>query len=279
MESRPATLSPADLRRFERDGYVVVRQAFPRADALAMEGRWWSELADTHGIRRDDRSSWRQIPGNLKAAKRDPAQRAILTETVSGVFDDLLGAGTWSPPKDWGVTLVTFPQPGSWELPTHFWHWDNPAELHLDRPTGLFIVSFIGPVAPRSGGTLIISGSPRLLIQQLTALSADQRYGLGSKPWERFHHSHPWLMALTGHAPSPTDRIAAFMDRETIVEDVPLRVVELTGEPGDMIICHPLMVHCAGPNRGARPRFMRIKQQFFTREGRALFRSLISPRP
>jgi ectoine hydroxylase-related dioxygenase (phytanoyl-CoA dioxygenase family) len=77
-------------------------------------------------------------------------------------------------------------------------------------------------------------------------------------------------MALTGLAPSPADRIAAFMDRETIVEDVPLRVVELTGEPGDMVFCHPVMVHCAAPNRGARPRFMRIKTQILTHEGRAL---------
>jgi hypothetical protein len=82
-------------------------------------------------------------------------------------------------------------------------------------------------------------------------------------------------MALTGRAPSPGDRIAAFMDRETTVEGVPLRVVELTGEPGDMVFCHPVMVHCAAPNRGVWPRFMRIKQQFLTHEGRALFRSLI----
>jgi hypothetical protein len=37
MESQPTTLTPAGLQRFERDGYVVVRQAFRRADALAME--------------------------------------------------------------------------------------------------------------------------------------------------------------------------------------------------------------------------------------------------
>jgi hypothetical protein len=224
MASRP--LPPADLQRFERDGYVVARQAFPAADALAMEERWWRELRDTHGIRRDDRSSWRAIPGNLKAAKRDPAHAAILTETVRGVFDDLLGPGTWSPPKDWGLAAVTFPAPGRWELPTHFWHSDNPCEPHLDRPRGLFVVSFIGPVAPRGGGTLILSGSP-------------------------------------------------FMDRETLVEGVPLRVVELTGEPGDMVFCHPIMVHCGAPNRGVRPRFTRIKQQFLTHEGRAQFRAMI----
>jgi ectoine hydroxylase-related dioxygenase (phytanoyl-CoA dioxygenase family) len=51
------------------------------------------------------------------------------------------------------------------------------------------------------------------------------------------------------------------MDGETVVDGVPLRVVELTGEPGDMVFCHPVMVHCAAPNRGVRPRFMRVKQQ------------------
>jgi hypothetical protein len=39
-----------------------------------MERLWWRELEGTHGIRCDDRSSWRQIPDDLKAAKRDPAQ-------------------------------------------------------------------------------------------------------------------------------------------------------------------------------------------------------------
>ena len=84
-------------------------------------------------------------------------------------------------------------------------------------------------------------------------------------------------MALTGQAPSPADRIAAFMDEETMVEDVALRVVELTGEPGDMVFCHPLMVHCVAPNRGDRPRFMRIKTEVLTSEGRELRDSLYRP--
>jgi Phytanoyl-CoA dioxygenase (PhyH) len=276
MEVKPAILTPADRQRFERDGYIVVRQAFPHAAALAMEERWWSELAAAHGIRRDDRSTWHQIPGNLKAAKRDPAQAAILTETVRGVFDDLLGPGTWSRPRNWGVTLVTFPEPGRWEPPTRLWHWDNPCEPHLDRPRGLFVVSFIGPVAPRGGGTLILSGSHRLLIKQERQLPADQRRALDSKARERFYRLDPWLMALTGQAPSPADRIAAFMDSESTIDGVPLRVVELTGEPGDMVFCHPSMVHCRAPNRGRHPRFMRIKQQFLTHEARTLLRSFLA---
>jgi hypothetical protein len=198
----------------------------------------------------------------------------MLSGRVRGVFDDLLGPAAWPPPRNWGRAIVTFPEPGAWDVPARLWHWDNSCGLHLDHPTALFVVSFIGPVAPRGGGTLVLAGSPRLLIQQERRIPARQRTGLGALPWERFHRCHPWVMALTGQAPSPADRIAAFMDRETVIDGVPLRVVELTGEPGDMVFCHPLMVHCAAPNRGTWPRFMRIKQQVLTHEGRALRRGL-----
>jgi len=162
-------------------------------------------------------------------------------------------------------------------VPARHWHWDNPCDLHLDRPRGLFVVSFIGSVAPRSGGTVILSGSPRLLIQQESRIPASQRRGSIAVLRERFRRSDPWLRALTGQAPSPADRIAAFMDAETMVEGVPLRVVELTGEPGDMVFCHPVMVHSVAPNRGSRPRFMRIKTQVHTREGRELSSRLHRP--
>jgi hypothetical protein len=263
----PTTLTPSQIQRFERAGYLKVERAFSPADGLAMERNWWRELRDVHGIGADDRSGWRQIAGDLKAAKRDPLQARILTQRVRGVFDDLLGEGSWSPPRDWGRCLVTFPEPGDWRLPTRLWHWDNPCEPHLDRARGLFVVSFVGPVAPRGGGTLLLSGSPRLLAQQERAVPAERLPVSGARRWERFHRSHPWLMALAGLAPSPPDRVAAFMDREAVVDGVPLRVVELTGEPGDMVFCHPAVVHCAAPNRGARPRFMRIKTQVRAHEG------------
>ena len=62
-----------------------------------------------------------------------------------------------------------------------------------------------------------------------------------------------------------------------MVEGVPLPVVELTGEPGDMVFCHPVMVHSVAPNRGVGPRFMRIKTQVLTREGRELRDRLQQP--
>src|SRR4029077_14916839 len=150
MESQLTTLTASDIQRFKRDGYVVVRQAFSGADGLAMERQWWRELEDTRGIRPDDRSSGHQIAGDLKAAKRDPIQARILTGRVRGVFDDLLGAAAWSPPRDWRRPLVPFPEPGAREVPARLWHWDNPCDLHLEHPRALFVVILIGRVSPHS---------------------------------------------------------------------------------------------------------------------------------
>lgn len=270
----PTTLTQAERRQFETDGFVAVRGAFARDDAEAMEARWWAELAEVHGVRRDDPATWRQPMGDLKRPKTDTIQARILTSRMRGAIDDLLGAGEWEPPRDWGRALVTFPTPGAWDVPTGLWHWDSPLGLHRSGPAALFVVSFIGEVGPRGGGTLILAGSPRLLLRQEAALSGAERAADAATRRTLFQRSHPWLRALTGLAASPADRVAAFMGEGAEVEGVALRVVELTGAPGDVVLCHPAMVHCIAPNRGERPRFMRIRQQLLTREGRRQLRAL-----
>ena len=46
------------------------------------------------------------------------------------------------------------------------------------------------------------------------------------------------------------------MDTSTTLEDVDVRVVEMTGEPGDVYLMHPLMMHAPSPNRLAMPRMV-----------------------
>ena len=52
------------------------------------------------------------------------------------------------------------------------------------------------------------------------------------------------------------DRIQRYMNDGTIIDGVPLRVVELTGEPGDVIVMHSDTFHAAAPNRLTEPRMM-----------------------
>ena len=249
-----------------------------------MREAWWAELAEVYGVARDDRNTWRPILGDLKRPKSSPIEHKIGTARVRRVIDDLLGADNWQMPADWGRALVTFPEAGDWEVPGQagsgagLWHWDSPAGWHLDTLNALFVVGFIGAVAPRGGGTLILSGSPRLLHRHEAALVPQEQRSDARTQRRSFYRSHPWLSALAGEAPSPVDRIAAFMEVDTNIDGIPARVVELTGEPGDMVFCHPSIVHCVSPNRGSEPRFMRIKQQILTHAGHMLLKAARHPR-
>src|SRR5262249_48754098 len=147
----------------------------------------------------------------------------------------------WSPPRHWGRVLTTFPQGGAWELPTRIWHSDSLYLWHRDALNGVTIFSFVDSVAPRSGGTLIVAGS-HLLLRHYDAQLTDA--ARRSSRLEPFFDSHPWLAALAGRAPSPRNRTASFMEDDTDIRGVRVRVVELTGAPGDMVFAHPCIIHC-----------------------------------
>jgi hypothetical protein len=263
MHTDPKTLTETEVAQFRRDGFVVVKGAFARADADAMQDDWWRELFDLYGIQRDDRSTWHQPMRDLRRGKSSPQQTKIHTPRLHGVIDDLLGAGAWRWPKNWGRAIATFPQGGSWDVPglhdrrgPGLWHWDSPVEWHRDGLSAVFAFTFVGAVAPGGGGTSILSGSHRLLQKWDDEMMRGARDVRGQRDW--FHRAHPWVAALSGVSPTPADRRKTFMEDGVEIDDIHLRVVELSGEPGDMVLCHPTIVHCVSPNCGAWPRFMRI---------------------
>jgi hypothetical protein len=264
MQRLPTTLSKDEIEQFERDGFVVVKGAFAREDAEAMQDAWWQELFHLHGIKRDDRSTWHQPLRDLRGAKSSPMQKKINTDRLGGVIDDLLGVGSWRWPKHWGRAVVTFPHGAVWDVPGHkdrlgaaIWHWDSPVDWHRDGMNGVFAFGFVGNVVSGGGGTSILAGSHRLLqawepkLQSLRSSDAAAHRG-----W--FQRAHPWLAALNGHVPGPDDRRAAFMEEGAEIEGIRVRVVEMSGEPGDMFLCHPTIVHCVSPNCSGWPRMMRI---------------------
>jgi hypothetical protein len=67
--------------------------------------------------------------------------------------------------------------------------------------------------------------------------------------------SDPWLKELSMPG-DPTARIAQFADTTTDVFGAPVRVVEMTGDAGDAILMHPLLLHTRPTNAGTRPRFL-----------------------
>lgn len=252
-------LDAEQVREFGERGFVRLRGVFARADAEAMEARIWRWLESVHGMRREEPTSWR--PGavwGMQGVKRDPIFGAIGGPPLCSALDQLIGRGAWTVPRDWGQFLVTFPTAAPWTIPGHVWHTDFDFGGRFDPLKGALVLSYISDVPPRSGGTLAVAGSHRLVRDFV-----EVRPIAGREPMKQTRRalleSDPWLRALASadHAPGRAER---FMHSTTSVRGSSLRVVELSGEAGDVVIGHPWLLHNGAPNSGSAPRLMRVQR-------------------
>ena len=170
----------------------------------------------------------------------------------------ILGS-SWRAEEDWGGLLFTPPsvEITPWNVNTGNWHWDrNPFGLVGGTSSGLQIFMFLDEVQPGGGGTLIVEGSPELLLRYHETIPPDARNRKRSSIRKGFYKTHPWLIYLNYQLDEPEVRMEKLMHRVTLIDDVPVRVIELTGKPGDAIICHPIILHSGSQNRASMPRFM-----------------------
>jgi hypothetical protein len=110
-----------------------------------------------------------------------------------------------------------------------------------------------------ASGTLLLAGSHHLLHRFFTAMTPAQQAAKRKQQQKQIHRSSPYLAALTGKVPCDGDRIAHFM-AEADDNGVAVRVVEITGQPGDAFVCHPSLLHAVCINCRTVPRLMRITQ-------------------
>jgi Phytanoyl-CoA dioxygenase (PhyH) len=249
-------LSADERETFGRDGLIRFRAAID--DAVDIADRVWAHLGG-RGIARDDAATWPQgAVHQLHGIGSSPGQE----RGYALALDSVLGAGRWKGNKRGGQVAVTFPTPGPWTLPTGTWHTDAPYTEPLEPIRGALLFAFVDRVEAGSGGTLVLAGSHRV-----AARFAAARATVGTDKMattrKAFFRSHEWLDALVRDGAEPTTRMERF-SAEADIDGLPMRVVELTGEPGDIVVTHPLMVHCTAPNCGERPRIMRIMRPFVT---------------
>ena len=249
-------VSVDELETFARDGLM----RFPGAidDAADVADRVWAHLAG-RGIERDDPTTWPEgAVHQLHGIGSSPGQE----RGYARALDAVLGAGRWKGNKRGGQVAVTFPTPGPWTLPTRTWHADAPYTEPLEPLGGALLFAFIEPVEAGSGGTLVLAGSHRAAAR-FAAARATVRTDKMATTRKAFFRSHEWLHALVRDEAEPTTRLERF-SAEADIAGLPMRVIELTGEPGDIVVAHPLMVHCVAPNCGDSPRMMRIMRPFVT---------------
>jgi ectoine hydroxylase-related dioxygenase (phytanoyl-CoA dioxygenase family) len=100
------------------------------------------------------------------------------------------------------------------------------------------------------GNTLVVTGSHRLF--QRLAVKAGRPLP-SAEANRQLRSQQPWFASLS----SPHDthgRIDRFMRNTTSVDGVDVRVVEMTGQPGDVYFMHPTLLHAPSPNVRNSPR-------------------------
>ena len=146
------------------------------------------------------------------------------------------------------------------------WHLDYPVRGPRPGDWAVKMLCLLSPLAPRGGGTLLLSGSHRL-VGELAAAghrggSADVRTELARR--------HEWLRALLSRTEG-IDRVRRFMEEGALIDGVPVRVVELTGSTGDVVLFHPWLLHTVAPNRRREPRLL-VGQNFTARDALSIYR-------
>jgi ectoine hydroxylase-related dioxygenase (phytanoyl-CoA dioxygenase family) len=249
------------VAEFAERGVVYLRGAFTDDEAARMRRRVWARLARL-GVLEDDMSTWATpIVGVSKSIKRDAVFAAVGSPAVVGAIDDLLGADQWDRPPNWGTVMVTFPdRRRPWTLPRGSWHTDY---WYVYAPQPLFgvkVFAFFGHVRPRGGGTLVILGSHRVLARFVETLPPRVNED-GTRIMQLFLKQEDWFRSLA-RSGDDHNRTARFMETDHQVGDAMVRVMELTGNPGDVVLTHPWVMHSQAPNIGTYPRLMMTKNLY-----------------
>lgn len=232
----PFTAAQAEI--YARDGIVRLEGAVPRRDAEAMAATLRRKLAARP--QRTARPS--------KLSSRTGEFDAMASPAVRAVLDALLGR--WEAPAHWGLPLVSYHTgEAAWDVPCEHWHIDlgAPGDRRLAR---LFAV--LAPSRPGGGGTGYVAGSHRLIEALFEAAGGPLPSAAARR---RLEARSPWFAALSSKS-DKGERIRRFMHDGDELDGVPVRVGEMLGEPGDVIVMHPLMLHAPTPNVLETPRMM-----------------------
>jgi hypothetical protein len=74
---------------------------------------------------------------------------------------------------------------------------------------------------------------------------------------KRLKHESPWIAGLCSRGDDrEVSRVARFMDEGAEHRGVRIRVAEMTGSFGDVIIWHPNLLHTFTSNCGSTPRLV-----------------------
>jgi hypothetical protein len=239
-------LTPEQRAAFDRDGVVRLERFFPAVDIAAMADALWADLRERYGVAREQPETWTVArPMHFQSLKARKPFAALETPATAALADALLGERAWTMPARWGQPLVTFRSDAPEGKPV--WHFDLPGPGYPWPMPLIRLLTFLEPCGPGGGGTIYVAGSHRL------ARRAAKGAVPSAKLRRRLIGAHPWFAALCA---GPPGAWRAVLDQAAEVDGVEVSVRQMTGEPGDAMLMHPLTLHGLADNDADRPRMM-----------------------
>lgn len=248
-------LNRQQLNEFARNGILRVSGVVPAADINEMLSLVWDNLERRHPFRRNRPETWRaQRVNGFHAIDKSVTFEKIGNADICQTLDDILGSDNWQRPTRWGSLLIAFPESQQrWELPYGSWHLDLPVSHLLEPLFAVRLFTCLQTLHHGGGATLAVAGS-HLLVDSLVRESNNHRYR-SAEVRTALIRACPWMNALCSRSDT-ADRIGRFMDSSTTVQGAELRVIEMTGEPGDIFLVHPLLLHAPSINCSNVPRMV-----------------------
>lgn len=249
----------AERARFDATGVVHLPSLVPADEVRAMRAAVWRATQALDRLPEQD-GALRPGPGSEQAMAAVVERAAFdgLALHLGRGLDAVFGPGAWVPTRGpWrGVALPNLPgSDARWSVPHRHWHVDEPTTADRPHPYSLGAFVFVDRVAAGGGATVAMLGSPR----RLRALAVDLAPGRAltlDESTRGLARVEPWVDALLRPGSDPAARHRRFMIDGCVSADVPLRVVELIGEPGDLILMDLRCLHAPSANVGDRPRLI-----------------------
>ena len=242
-------LDSTQLEELHGRGWTRVPAFLDPTTVGQVEDAMWAFLG-RRGIDRHDPTTWPDRVPKLQPLRRGSTFDPWLTPQLEAITSQLLGADNWHTFGGRPAALITMPTAGPWRVPHKVWHLDLPARGHTDRLDAVRIFGLGTDVAAHGGATIVVEGSPTLVRRMVEA--ADGNAGSSSDARKALARRYPFFTTLG--QPGGPDRDRALLAGETI-DGVEVRVAEVTGAAGDLIVMDPWMVHNLNMNTSATPRF------------------------
>jgi hypothetical protein len=219
-------LTSQQLEHFVDRGYVRLEAAFSSGLAARCRGLLWEQMAP---LTPDDPATWDRPVVRLPSQFAPSFRQAVTSPRWLDAIAELAGPKALAHPHLAGSVAVRFPVAG--DPGDDGWHIDTSIERdgvwwanHRSDERALLMLVLFSDVGADDAPTRVRAGS---------------------------HHDIARALARFGDEGLAADALGPYVDKTAH------RPVELaTGQAGDVVLCHPFIVHAAQAHHGTDPRFL-----------------------